>query len=83
MNDPVIVHAIIGKCRGKVISGYGTGIKSRCMTLAHERRDIVNAALKEFEIDWMIQNEEIKEAIPPAYTEYIGRYLLEWIRNGD
>jgi len=26
-------------------------------------------------IDWMTR-EEIKQAIPPAYTEYIGRYLL-------
>lgn len=68
-----------GKCRGKVMSGYGTGIKSRCMTLAHERKDIVQAALKQFEIDWMVGNDESKEAIPPAYTEYIGRYLLKAI----
>ena len=68
-----------GKCRGKVIAGYGTGIKSRCMTLAHERKDIVQAALKQFEIDWMLGNEEIKEAIPPAYTEYIGKYLMKAI----
>jgi DNA (cytosine-5)-methyltransferase 1 len=27
-------------------------------------------------IDWM-RGEEIKQAIPPAYTEYIGRLLLE------
>ena len=66
-----------GKCRGKVICGYGTGIKSRCMTLAHERKDIVQAALKQFEIAWMVGNEEIKEAIPPAYTEYIGRELIK------
>jgi len=27
-------------------------------------------------IDWM-KGEEIGEAIPPAYTEYIGKYLLK------
>ena len=26
-------------------------------------------------IDWMTR-EEIKQAIPPAYTEYIGKYLM-------
>ena len=49
------------------------------MTLAHERKDIVQAALKQFEIDWMVGNEEIKESIPPAYTEYIGKYLMKVI----
>ena len=29
-------------------------------------------------IDWM-NREELAEAIPPAYTQYIGRYLLEVI----
>ena len=33
-------------------------------------------------IDWMKTKLELKEAIPPAYTEYIGKYLmqvvLEW-----
>ena len=70
-----------GKCRGKVIAGYGTGIKTRSMTLAHERKDIIIAALEQFEIDWMKHNEEIKEAIPPAYTEYIGKYLMEYLKN--
>ena len=30
-------------------------------------------------IDWMTQSE-LAEAIPPAYTEYIGKYLLEAVR---
>lgn len=30
-------------------------------------------------IDWMTQ-AEISQAIPPAYTEFIGRYLMEAIR---
>ena len=32
-------------------------------------------------IDWMTV-EELSEAIPPAYTEYIGKYLMEEIKNG-
>lgn len=31
-------------------------------------------------IDWMLA-KEIVEAIPPAYTEYIGRYLLDAVSN--
>lgn len=27
-------------------------------------------------IDWMKTRGEVREAIPPAYTEYIGRYLM-------
>lgn len=29
-------------------------------------------------LDWMVRRE-MNEAVPPAYTEYIGRYLLEYI----
>lgn len=31
-------------------------------------------------IDWM-DNGEIQEAIPPAYTEYIGKYLMEAVKD--
>ena len=40
-------------------------------------RDEVAAAMG---IDWM-RGEEIKQAIPPAYTEYIGRALLEHLAS--
>ncbi len=33
-------------------------------------------------IDWMTW-AEIKEAIPPAYTEYIGKYLMQVISNSE
>jgi len=33
------------------------------------------------DIDWMVGNyrSEIRQAIPPAYTEYIGKYLMEFL----
>ena len=30
-------------------------------------------------INWMQTKPELKEAIPPAYTEYIGKYLIEFL----
>jgi len=33
-------------------------------------------------IDWMARRE-LSEAIPPAYTEYIGKYLIEYLKQGD
>jgi DNA (cytosine-5)-methyltransferase 1 len=65
-----------GNCRGKVKAGYGTGIINRTMTLCHNSKAIVTAAANQFEIDWMKQSE-LTEAIPPAYTEYIGKYLMQ------
>jgi DNA (cytosine-5)-methyltransferase 1 len=32
-------------------------------------------------IDWMTGNE-LAQAIPPAYTEYIGKYLLQAVQDG-
>lgn len=49
---------------------------------ARKRDGIQHNALGHFAtamgIDWM-RGEEIGEAIPPAYTEYIGKYLLQVI----
>jgi DNA (cytosine-5)-methyltransferase 1 len=30
-------------------------------------------------IDWMTK-QELTQAIPPAYTEYIGKYLMEALK---
>lgn len=32
-------------------------------------------------IDWMT-GDELAQAIPPAYTEYVGRYLLQAVQDG-
>lgn len=55
----------------RVTGGARTGVRPR------ESVDVVRWAM---EIDWMVQ-EELTEAIPPAYTEWIGRHLLEAMRN--
>jgi DNA (cytosine-5)-methyltransferase 1 len=40
------------------------------------------AAREAMGIDWMNKGE-INEAIPPAYTEFIGRELLRHITSGE
>ena len=32
-------------------------------------------------INWFMNRHEVREAIPPAYTEYIGKYLMQTIRK--
>lgn len=33
-----------------------------------------------YQIDWGLNREELRQAIPPTYTEYIGRYLMQAVR---
>lgn len=40
----------------------------------HERRAVVNAAMG---IEWMADREHVKEAIPPAFTDFVFRQFLE------
>jgi len=40
----------------------------------------VEKAKEAMGIDWMTR-DELKEAIPPAYTEYIGRQLIEYLNK--
>jgi len=43
-------------------------------------RGSVELAPEDMGIDWMHSWDELREAIPPAYTEHIGGYLLASIR---
>lgn len=53
---------------------------------ARERDNIKSHAFKHYGIamgiDWM-DEDSIGEAIPPAYTEYIGKYLLSAVRGRE
>ena len=42
----------------------------------------LKAGSRALDIDWM-NRDELAEAIPPAYTEYIGKYLLQVVEEYD
>lgn len=48
---------------------------------AHNEREKLGKAMG---IDWMMSaRKELREAIPPAYTEYIGKYLIDQINSRE
>jgi len=60
------------------VYGHGGGLDrdNRYGTLANKAE-----SADALQIDWMIRSE-LSQAIPPAYTEYIGRALLEHLAAG-
>jgi DNA (cytosine-5)-methyltransferase 1 len=63
---------------GPVITVTGTGVPSG--TIASWGRLISFQEMKDaMGIDWMTR-KELSQAIPPAYTEYIGRRIMEAIK---
>ncbi|MDE3097425.1 MAG: DNA cytosine methyltransferase [Chloroflexota bacterium] len=65
-------HRDIGRHRNPVHTRAGAALR-------HARGWRVAAEL--MGIDWMTR-DELTQAIPPAYTEYIGRHLLDAVRAG-
>ena len=71
---PVVQPACEHKSQGRVVGVYGhPGGSSKRDGIKFGGVDTWREAM---DIDWMTA-DELAEAIPPAYTEYIGRALLE------
>jgi len=66
--------AVYGKLDGRRIWTRADGSEVRAVATLEQAQAVMG-------IDWM-DWDEIKEAIPPAYTEHIGRQLLEHIHAG-
>lgn len=58
-------------CRGTVYGVYGKG----------GGKPSVTDAQRALGIDWMTEIDDLNEAIPPAYTEYIGRAFLAYLNE--
>lgn len=67
--DPVGVY---GKLDGRRLFTRKDGSEQRAARTLDEGAAAMG-------IDWMTQWEDITEAIPPAYTEHIGRQLIEHV----
>lgn len=55
--------------------GYSTGATGYVCVAGHNF--VRQAGAKAMGIDWMKTRHELAQAIPPAYTEYLGRQLIE------
>ena len=53
----------------------GKSVKSGSATLMHNLKIVRQSAAKHFGTEWM-NGDELAEAIPRCYTEYIGKYLM-------
>jgi DNA (cytosine-5)-methyltransferase 1 len=62
-----------------VIGVYGDHAEDSCIRKGHPARRAkdMDDARDAMGIDWMETWHEIKEAIPPAYTEWIGKQIME------
>jgi DNA (cytosine-5)-methyltransferase 1 len=65
------------KLRTVTVAGKPGGSSTRDRIRAHNGADREQA----MGIDWMGCRDELSQAIPPAYTEFIGRQLLRHIRR--
>ena len=65
------IYGVYGKLDGRVV------FKRKEYRATYAAKNIEHAR-ELMQIDWM-ENGEIQEAIPPAYTEYIGGQLIKYI----
>lgn len=72
MAPPHITHAVFGKAAPQ---GRPTTVDRQYITVTGNFSGI-ETAKQAMGIDWM-SRPELSQAIPPAYTEYIGRHLIE------
>ena len=67
---------LTGSCKG-----YSTGAHG-FVTVA-ENNFVRTAGAEAMGIDWMRTRKELAQAIPPAYTEFVGRQLMAVIESKD
>ena len=81
-NVPLVGNACNHKEQGKPVGIYGS-MRDEIPNGGHTAKTMAEAN-EAMGIDWMIWGELV-ESIPPAYTEYLGKQLINnlWITKGN
>lgn len=78
-NGPVLsVFGTKARDRRRTLGIYGNGGGQQHRPNRYGNKATMAEARRLMGIDWMT-SREICQAIPPAYTEYVGRHLLDWL----
>ena len=81
---PPCDHAGQGEIRGYYGRNYGPSLVSKDAIQRKGRKPLFRGTVAQAEedmgIDWMDEWDEIRESIPPAYTEFIGHQLLAHLK---
>jgi DNA (cytosine-5)-methyltransferase 1 len=78
--DILMLPAKLLNTSGMVKNGELTGLMQHSQYPKEVRANKENLAAA-YGIDWTMTRHELRQAIPPAYTEFIGRHLLEAIKK--
>ncbi len=80
---PECNHRDMGEIRGYYGRNYGPALVSKDAIQRKGRKPLfrgtVEQAVEDMGIDWMTW-DELTQAIPPSYTEFIGRQLLQHVQ---
>jgi DNA (cytosine-5)-methyltransferase 1 len=67
--------------RGRPVTITGDSFTSKTREYKHSRQTTFAIACKLMGIDWMVR-KELVQAIPPAYTEWIGNRIMQYLEKG-
>ena len=75
----LLLPARFQSTKGKVKSGEFVGIMqhSKYPNERYRKHELAEG----YAIDWGMTRHELRQSIPPAYTEYIGKFLMQAIET--
>lgn len=69
--------------KGDTVSVFGHSGEDRRRSAGGVRKHVPISEVRELMgVNWMSNRDDVSDSIPPAYTEYLGGQLLDWIGTG-